>query len=192
MTPRIVCYGDSNTYGYDGGDIFGGRLPPDDRWVDLLGGMLGCECLNCGLNGRTVAHFPRTVNADLAQIRRNAPCALVIVMLGTNDLLRDIEPEETAERMRRFLTQLREMLPETGVLLCAPPPVEAFGEGYAFAFKALAGLYAELAQELDVGFVDTAGWSVQTAGDGVHFSARGHRVFAVKMAQTVRALLAGR
>ena len=113
-------------------------------------------------------------------------------MLGTNDLLTDTEPEETAERMRLFLTRLRELLPETGVLLCAPPPVEAFGEGYAFAFETLAGLYARLAEELGVGYADTAGWGIQTAGDGVHFSARGHRVFAVKMAQTVRALLAGR
>ena len=65
-------------------------------------------------------------------------------------------------------------------------------EGYAFAFEELAGLYAELAGELGVGFVDTAGWGVQTAGDGVHFSERGHRIFAVKMAQTVRALLMNR
>ena len=192
MTPRIVCYGDSNTYGYDGGDIFGGRLPANDRWVDLLSGMLGCECCNCGLNGRPVPHVPRTVEADLALLRRCAPCALVIVMLGTNDLLTDTEPEETAKRMRLFLTRLREMLPETEILLCAPPPVESFGEGYAFAFEELAGLYAELAEELGVGFTDTAGWGIQTAGDGVHFSARGHRIFAVKMAQTVRALLTGR
>ena len=33
MTPRIVCYGDSNTYGYDGCDPFGGRLPANARWV---------------------------------------------------------------------------------------------------------------------------------------------------------------
>ena len=192
MTPRIVCYGDSNTYGYDGRDPFGGRLPANARWVDLLGGMLGCECLNCGLNGRTVPHVPRTVEADLALLRRHAPCTLVIVMLGTNDLLTDTEPEETAERMRRFLTRMKETMPDAAVLLCAPPPVEDFGEGYAFAFEELAGLYAELAGELGADFVDTAGWGVQTAGDGVHFSARGHRIFAVKMAQTVRALLLNR
>ena len=174
MTPRIVCYGDSNTFGYDGRDPFGGRLPAGARWVDLLGGMLGCECLNCGLNGRTVPHVPRTVEADLALLRR------------------DTEPEDTAERMRRFLTRLKETLPETVVLLVAPPPVEDYGEGYAVAFEELAGLYAELAGELGAGFADTAGWGVQTAGDGVHFSARGHRVFAVKMAQTVRALLMDR
>ena len=36
MKKRIVCYGDSNTYGYDAADWFGGRLPAEQRWGDLL------------------------------------------------------------------------------------------------------------------------------------------------------------
>ena len=190
MTPRIVCYGDSNTYGYDGDDPFGARLPVDSRWPELLGGLLGCECFNCGLNGRTIPHFQRGIEADLAMICRYAPCTLVIVMLGTNDLFTDTEPEETAERMRRFLEKLKEAVPETAILLCAPPPVTDFGEAYISAFETLADLYGELAGELGVAFVDSTGWGIRTAGDGVHFSERGHRVFAVKMAQTVRAVLA--
>ncbi|MCR5577410.1 MAG: lipase [Oscillospiraceae bacterium] len=190
MTPRIVCYGDSNTYGYDGTDPFGGRLPAASRWPDILAGLLGCECVNCGLNGRTVPHVPRTVQADLALLRRQAPCTLVIVMLGTNDLLTFTEPEETAERMRSFLTALRENLPKTAVLLCAPPPVGEFETGWPEAFGTLAGLYKELAEELGTAFTDAGLWGIETAGDGVHFSQRGHRVFAVKMGQTVRALLA--
>lgn len=188
MTPRIVCYGDSNTYGYDGRDPFGGRLPAERRWPELLGGLLGCECVNCGLNGRTVPHVPRTQQADLALLLRQSPFELLIVMLGTNDLLNLMEPEETAGHMRRFLTQLKSALPEIGILLCAPPSVEEYGEGWSAAFRELAGLYAELADELGLAFADAASWGIQTAGDGVHFSERGHRVFAVKMAQTVRAL----
>ncbi len=192
MTPRIVCYGDSNTYGYDGGDLFGGRLPASERWPEMLGGILGCECFNCGLNGRTVPHFPRTVEADLALLRRCAPCMLVIVMLGTNDLLTDTEPEHTAQRMRQFLARLRETLPETGVLLCAPPPVTDFGDAFAQVFDMLAEMYREVAEELGIAFVDTAAWGVRISADGVHFSKQGHRIFAVKMAHTVRMMLSGR
>jgi lysophospholipase L1-like esterase len=137
-----------------------------------------------------VPHVPRTIEADLALLRRSAPCALVIVMLGTNDILMELEAEETAARMRSFLTRLSEELPDTAVLLCAPPPVTAYGEGFSEAFDELAALYEALANELGVAFVDTGRWGIQTAGDGVHFSARGHRVFAMKMGQTVRALFA--
>ena len=33
---RILCFGDSNTYGYHPRGFFGDRYGPEDRWVDLL------------------------------------------------------------------------------------------------------------------------------------------------------------
>ena len=33
---QIVCFGDSNTYGYDPRSYLGSRYPADGRWVDLL------------------------------------------------------------------------------------------------------------------------------------------------------------
>ena len=67
---KIVCYGDSNTYGYDGDEMFGGRFPEGRRWPDLLGQMLGCETVNCGLNGRRVPRFRRSTEADAALLQR--------------------------------------------------------------------------------------------------------------------------
>ena len=32
----VICFGDSNTYGYDPPVLSGGRYGPDSRWVDLL------------------------------------------------------------------------------------------------------------------------------------------------------------
>lgn len=34
---KIVCFGDSNTYGYDPRSWLGGRYDVDSRWVDILG-----------------------------------------------------------------------------------------------------------------------------------------------------------
>ena len=39
---KIICYGDSNTYGYNGDTVFGDRFPETERWPELLGQMLGC------------------------------------------------------------------------------------------------------------------------------------------------------
>ena len=33
---RMLCYGDSNTYGYDPRGFFGDRYPAECRWVDIL------------------------------------------------------------------------------------------------------------------------------------------------------------
>ena len=33
---NVICFGDSNTYGYDPRGYFGGRYDADCRWVDIL------------------------------------------------------------------------------------------------------------------------------------------------------------
>ena len=33
---NVICFGDSNTYGYDPRSYLGGRYDPDSRWVDIL------------------------------------------------------------------------------------------------------------------------------------------------------------
>ncbi len=133
--------------------------------------------------------YPRSVENDLALLKRSGPCAAVIVMLGSNDLMCGAEPEETALYMRRFLTELSAALPESRILLCAPPAVRGCGDSYVQAFAELAALYEKLAEELEIAFVDTERWRIPTGSDGLHFSGQGHRIFAVKMAQKLRGLL---
>jgi lysophospholipase L1-like esterase len=185
---KILCYGDSNTYGYDGADVFGGRFPEDARWPELLGRMLGCDSANLGLNGRRVPRFQRTIEADLALLKRSGD-GLIIVMLGTNDLLAEADPEDTAAHMRHFLLKLEETMPDSAVLLCAPPPAAGFGAACEDAFRELAAAYEALSRELGVLYIDTAPWGIPTASDGIHFTGQGHRLFALKMGQTIRALL---
>ncbi|MBQ5443032.1 MAG: arylesterase, partial [Oscillospiraceae bacterium] len=62
---RILCFGDSNTYGYDPRSYFGSQYPADVRWTGLLQTM-GWEVANCGQNGLCIpreAQFPAV--ADL-------------------------------------------------------------------------------------------------------------------------------
>lgn len=186
---KILCYGDSNTYGYDGTDPFGGRLPDNIRWPELLGRSLGCEVLNCGLNGRCVPHYPRTVETDLRLLSRAKSGDLILVMLGTNDLLCGAEAENIAEHMKVFLSRLIDSQPGCKTLLAAPPPAAVDGEDCSAAFLELAEAYYTVSQELGISFVDTTSWQIPVVGDGIHFSERGHMLFALKMSQAVRMLV---
>ena len=112
---KVICYGDSNTYGFDPRSWLGGRYGADDRWVDILARRTGWEILNWGLNGRETPSQTPAFPADTD---------LLMVMLGTNDLLQGRTPSETAQRMLRFLAGLT--LKRDKILLIAPPPV-AFG-----------------------------------------------------------------
>ena len=91
---NVICFGDSNTYGYDPRGYFGGRYEADNRWVDILAAETGLTISNMGQNGREIPSAAPTFPADTD---------LLIVMLGTNDLLQGRSPEQAAERLERFL-----------------------------------------------------------------------------------------
>lgn len=63
---RIVCLGDSNTWGFDPGSYFGGRY--DVPWPEKLAQMTGWEVINAGENG---CEIPRReyMNAKTLPIR---------------------------------------------------------------------------------------------------------------------------
>jgi lysophospholipase L1-like esterase len=53
MTKRVLCYGDSNTWGFD--PVSKKRIDYQERWTGLLQNELGeaYQVLEEGLNGRT-------------------------------------------------------------------------------------------------------------------------------------------
>lgn len=167
---KVICYGDSNTWGYDPRSWLGDRYDAASRWVDILAGKTGWEVCNRGLNGRSIPREAVTFPADTD---------LLVVMLGTNDLLEGASPETAARRMERFLTGVN--LPPERLLLIAPPPVEpgawVQAESLPAASARLAGLYRQLAAAMGIRFADAGAWGVTLAYDGVHFTPEGHRAF---------------
>lgn len=168
---HICCYGDSNTYGYDPRSYLGGRYPKDARWVDLLAEETGWNCRNNGMNGRTVPRAKISAEADL-----------LIVMLGTNDLLQGASAKETAARMEACLPR------DQRILLIAPPLQR--GEWVTEAALGESGLlaaqYCALARKCGVRFADAAAWDIPLAYDGVHFTEEGHRHFAAALCRFLR------
>lgn len=161
MIERIICYGDSNTYGYDPRSYLGGRYGEDERWVDLLARGLGVECANRGENGLRI---PRRALPPLAAGER------MIVMLGANDLLCGESAGECAHRLDALLEM-------SGV----EPFAALIDES-----RALAAEYAAVAARRGQHFADATAWGVEPAFDGVHFTAAGHRAFARGIEQSVR------
>lgn len=196
MCRRLLCYGDSNTYGYDPRSYLGGRYPESVRWTALLRGY-GWDVINRGENGRCIPRGDGEIKAAVQSLCREE-ADILTVMLGSNDLLQPSCPsaKECAVRMERFLAAL---LHADGweksreILLIAPPPM-ALGtwvqdEKTIAASRRLAECYENTAQLLGIGFADAGGWGVDLAYDGVHFSETGHLAFAKGIQQTLSALL---
>lgn len=185
MCRRLLCYGDSNTYGYDPRSYLGGRYPESVRWTALLR-EYGWDVINRGENGRSIPCGDGEIHAAIQSLCR-VEADILTVMLGSNDLLQMPCPsaKECAGRMERFLTIL---LHADGweksrkLLLIAPPPM-ALGtwvqdEEIIAASRRLAECYENTARLLNIGFADAGSWGVDLTYDGVHFSETGHLAFA--------------
>ena len=176
---NVICFGDSNTYGYDPRSYLGGRYNPDSRWVDILAEETSWTVRNLGENGREIPASTPDFPADTD---------FLIVMLGTNDLLQGRSPEQAAARLERFLSDIS--LDRSKILVIAPPPVkrgawvpsqQLIDDSHAFA-----RLCQALAEHLGTRFTDAGKWDIPLAYDGVHFTEQGHRAFAAKLLEELQ------
>ncbi|MBK1811575.1 hypothetical protein JHL18_13185 [Clostridium sp. YIM B02505] len=72
---KIVCIGDSLTYGYG--------VPPSKKWVSLLRTSTKCDVINKGVNGDTTVGILSRFSRDCIDLKPN----IAVIMAGTNDLL---------------------------------------------------------------------------------------------------------
>ena len=202
---RILCYGDSNTYGFDAED--GSRFPIAVRWPAVMAERLdgGMHVIEEGYNGRTI--FDASPYDDMLNgtshlpgcIDRNNPLHLIIIYLGINDLF--LSPQITVKRIAEGLMSLVSISLERSknsegkhaeMLIIAPPPVNAataYHEYYAREIEKslqFAREYERVAKTYGCLFLD-AGSHVQAVElDGVHLDADNHRKLGLCVADFVK------
>ena len=193
---RVLFFGDSNTYGYEPGEYFGGRYPASVRWADRLAEALSdtWEILPYGMNGRCIPEMPYEKAYMDSLIRNAGTIDVFAVMLGTNDVILTAHPDAKAatRSMERFLDYLQEKDGGFRILLIAPPAMDKEAEAiemyrpYVRETKELTRLYEELAAAKGVDHVNADAWNIDMAFDFVHFSKEGHRIYAEKMEAFLR------
>ena len=194
MCRRLLCYGDSNTYGYDPRSFLGGRYPESVRWTALLNAE-GWDVINRGENGRSIPRLDQEIEAAVQTIC-GIEADVLTVMLGSNDLLQcpGLAAEVCGERIEQFLRDVLKQLQESPkILLVAPPPME-LGAWVSDCrtleeSRRLAGCYEKVAYQLGIAFVDAGTWGIGLSYDGVHFSEGGHLAFAKGIRAALDALL---
>lgn len=195
---KILFYGDSNTYGYDPANWQTLRYPYEQRWTTILAGLLGAEwqIIPEGMNGRRLPELPGDGRWLLPLLGRLGEGDIFAVMLGTNDLLLTPYPhaEEAIGRMRTFLQFLTDCAGNVNILVTAPPYVGREGitdplyRKYRLECIKMNDGFRGLAAQAGAHFADAGKWDISLSGDLVHFSESGHRRYAEKMAEVIRAL----
>lgn len=210
---HIVCYGDSNTWGYCAAT--GGRYEDDVRWTCLLQEQLGEGWLVAeeGVCGRTtVFEDPLTEGlcgfAHLSPaLYAHSPLDLLVVMLGTNDCKQrySATAQNIADGLARLVTRAKQLpvwAGEPKVLIVAPivmgegvyqtPRVcEEMGAESVEKSRLLPALMERTARETGCEFMDCNPYVQPGEADWMHFDKASQARFALALEAKIRVLLAG-
>lgn len=205
---RILCYGDSNTWGYISGTDHK-RYGENERWTKLLSKKLGneFEVIEEGLNSRTLISNDTRPGKEgkngyeylLPCLDTHDPIDLVIIMLGTNELKKAYNKtiEEVGEIFEKYFiktilnrkSQIEDKYAE--VLIIAPPIADDDGSGkYEGALEKsmkFNEVYMKIAKENNCYFIDNK--SLNTGIDKVHLTKESHTILAEKIYNKIMEIL---
>lgn len=211
---RILCYGDSNTWGSTPGT--GRRYPKDIRWTGVMASLLGdeYEVIEAGLSGRTTVfddpYNPYLNGAEYLpqNLIQAKPIDLVILSLGGNDL-KFVPSLESARGLAR-LTEIckhHDALPgkapvcdgELKILMISPIPVDEciyevapltrFLPDAAKSSKDYAKYVSHFAKAHGVDFFDAATVAGPSKIDGLHMDPESHIALGKALAEKVKEVL---
>ncbi|MDD2352663.1 MAG: SGNH/GDSL hydrolase family protein [Candidatus Caldatribacteriota bacterium] len=197
MLKRILCFGNSNTWGYIPG--LGKRYDSDERWTGIMALELGKEyqIIEEGLNGRTIAsEDPNRPGRNgiiylVPCLETHSPLDIVILFLGTNDLkdyykssVHDIAVN--MEKMIRLIKNVqfgsKGMAPE--VLLISNPHIsenvlpDSPFQNASKKSKRLISEYKKIAIVNHCHFLDISSNVKVSPIDGVHLDEENHNILA--------------
>lgn len=215
---RILCYGDSNTWGQNPRDFdeqvgMYRRYPEHVRWTSIMQDVLGSEYHVCeeGLCGRTtVLEDPfrygwNGLKSLEVAFRTCDPVDCIIVMLGTNDLRDIFKVSATAITMgmERLIRELKNLLPYSfsahAEIVIVNPVCPSMADDGTFWWeftgesvekaKQMAEKYESLAKTLHVHFYDANLVARVDTKDGVHLDVESHRKLGCALAELVKSIL---
>ena len=200
----ILCFGDSNTYGYIPCGC-GARFSAETRYPGRLRELLGpCyDVIEEGLNGRTTIfedEFPGRRGIDYISpcVRSHMPIDVITIMLGTNDCKTRFHAsiDDISFGMSQIIDAVNfAAASPIKILLIAPPHLgEKISESiWAMEFspesliksKGLAAAYRALAVRKGCLFLDAAEIA-HTGQDMAHMDAENHLILAAKLFETIK------
>lgn len=197
----VLCYGDSNTYGYDP-RTDGERYPSRVCWTTILAEMLGSDykIIPEGLSGRTTAYdridapWKNGLPYLTPCLATHKPVDYLTIMLGTNDcnVEMGLSAEDIAAGMEQLVATAETVtLTEQGyvprIVVIVPAAIRPEIEGTTFDYqldetsveksRAIAPLYRDIARRHGCLFLDAS--AVETSPiDCEHLTEQGHTQMA--------------
>jgi len=199
---KIICYGDSNTFGFNAKD--GSIFDENTRWTSLLQKNLGSEyeVVNEGMYDRT--GFVNNPRGDLFSGPKHFPemlsktnnIDLLILAIGTNDLKSQYNISfDTIENGLKNLISLAKAKAKNIIII---PPVilderilkgafsTQFDETGVEKSKKVGQIYRKIADKNGCLWFDINEFITPSDYDGLHYDENSHRLIAEKLAEFIK------
>ena len=210
MKQRLLCFGDSNTWGYM--PLSTDRYDEETRWPMRLQKLLGEDwmVIEEGFNGRTIVHDDPVEGGYKSALNYLPPCLMshnpldaILIMLGTNDTKQrfGMSAETIGRSMDTLLRAAKAYAvnPVGGTprIILVSPPLMAdnlsetrfgpqFGSRASEIIRQLAPVYRSVAEGQQVECFDAAPYAEVSPLDAIHMTAGGHQHLAEALADVVR------
>ncbi len=203
MKKRILCFGDSNTWGYIAGK--GTRFSEEKRYTGIIARELGEDyvVIEEGLNGRTTAFSDRiepqrcALEHIMPILLSQLPLDYMVIMLGTNDTKTHfhVNAVEIGYGMEELLANvfyiLKRWNSSAKVLLVAPTPIQPvddpmFNQASEIKSRQLGTIYKGLANEYGCLYLDAGNLNMNLSVDGIHLNKESHKILGNEIARMIK------
>lgn len=196
---NILCYGDSNTFGFNSKD--GSRYDENTRWTAVLQKNLGTKykVINEGMPNRT--GFVDNPEGVLYSSQKHFPDVLLkidsldtlILAIGTNDLM--FKYNITFDTVEKGLNNLIKIAKEkTKKIIVIPPTIlnenilnsffsSMFDKTSIKKSKEVVDVFKQVADQNQCIFFDINKFVIPSDFDGLHYDENSHKLIADKLTE---------
>lgn len=200
---KILCYGDSNTFGFNPSNAK--RYPNDIRWTGVLQKILGNDYLiiNQGCNNRTgfvdnLSGFEQSAQLHFPELMKNIKAIdILILALGTNDIqffykLTELEIEKG---INTLVEEFRKYNKNSEIIIVPPVKIDKtilngyfscqFDETSIEKSIKYHYVYKSCSDKLNCSYFDFNTFVFPCDIDGLHYSEKSHGIIAQNLADFI-------
>lgn len=207
MMKKILCYGDSNTYGFIPENCR--RYEKNERWSGILSEILSneYEIVEEGMNNRTgFFRNPEGLKQSGGEylsiyLQNHKDFDICILNLGTNDsqIFYELTPQICKNGLESLINSIREVNPNTKIIIIPPVKItpNILNSGFSLMFnknsiekiQAVFPVFEQVAKENNCLYYDFNNIVSPSETDGLHYTKDSHKSIAYNLAIFIRSLI---
>jgi lysophospholipase L1-like esterase len=201
---KILCFGDSNTYGYIPQTC--GRYDKNVRWTGILSKLLApdFEVIEEGMNNRTGFFVnPEGLKYSGGEylpiyLQNHRDIDVCILALGTNDaqFFYDLNKTNTKNGLLNLIDAIKRTNEKTQIIIVPPVKIKEnilngifsiqFNKQSIRKMEDVFPIFEQTAQEQNCLFFDFNNFVTPSEYDGLHYSETSHNKIAQELAKFIR------